>query len=385
MAIEFPDPTEFAKREAQRIRENRAELVDGPVKRALADRSHIDSNSLLQGLEQFHEQRMAKEPSFTTYPEARPWVEHALAVETALRAEGVTLRELAVTRSLGHYLSFRGHIAARPANSERCRVVFDPQTDRGELHIKNVDDPDWFWKPGPPLSSSAPWQEPVEKFVMWDGVGSGLHIDDEPEEIFPLPIPQMYRHYADDVPSTVEFLTRYRPFWGGQNIVLHDAQQRSVAIEKCSYNHIEVFEPDSSGRSWCSGMVCRDPHSPQGQYQSAKRKQYSELFGLSENGPDHCFWEACDTAERMLAEHMRQPGQIKVDDVFRLFTTPFPQGLCKDGFKFHPDQAYVEYTLYTHATVSTPTRMTRYRWQRGPKPGLEWPAEPEVCISEKNG
>lgn len=383
MAVNFPDPVKVAKKEAERLSAEHDQRVAGPIRRVLADSPCVEENELLAGLDAFHEERMSKVPSFTTYPEAKSWVEHALAVERELRANGVTTRALAVTRSLGHYLSFRGYVAARPITSERCRVTFDPQTDQGTLHIKNVDDPDTFWEPKPPMPATSPWEEPAEKFLVWDGVGSGMHIDDEPEEIFPLPVPGMYHHYTDDVPSAVQFLTRYKQFWGGQNCVIHDAKNQSVAIEKASHNFIEVFHPDSTGRSWCSGMATRDATSPQGKYQRAKRSQYLELFNQPKDGPDQTFWNVCDAGEKKLGDLLRQPGQLKLDDVFKLYTTPFPEGLNKTGTLFHPKQGYGEYTLTTWATVSTPTKVTKYRWQRGPKPELKYPAKPEVCVSVK--
>ena len=86
-------------------------------------------------------------------------------------------------------------------------------------------------------------------------------MDDEPDELFPLQPTQMMYSYCDDVPSAVEFLTRYQSFWNGCNILLYDRQKRSVAIEKCSANFMDVFYPGSDGRSHISGMVCRNPGS----------------------------------------------------------------------------------------------------------------------------
>src|SRR5690606_5225269 len=118
----------------------------------------------------------------------------------------------------------------------------------------------------------------------------GLHIDDEPEEIFPLPITTMCLTECEDVPGAREFLTRYCDFWGSANAVLYDDQGRSVAIEKCSRNFIEFFEPNRYGRSHCSGMVCRDPQSPPAQYQRAKREAYCRHMGFGEDHPVRAFW-----------------------------------------------------------------------------------------------
>jgi len=196
---------------------------------------------------------------------------------------------------------------------------------------------------------------------MWDGVGSGLHMDDEPEETFPLPYRDMVFTHCDDVPGAVQFLTRYYQFWGGQNIVLYDRQKRNVAIEKCSHNFIEVFTPGVNSGSHCSGMACRTPQSPQAQYQAKKRLEYLQRFNQPLDGSDMTFWQACDRAEAMLGDLMKKPKPT-VAEILALFTTPWPRGLCKTGAKMHPDQACGEYTLVTHAELYEKKQMIR--WQR---------------------
>lgn len=363
------DPMSAARAEAAHI--NRyAEMFLGPPARVLADCPFIDADSLLNGVEVFHKERMAKVPSATKFPEAQPWVDFALAVDKEVQAlTGMTDQQLARYRSLGDFLTFRGYAQAKPAMVERCRIIYLPDTDQGEFHIKNVDDPLLFWRPdvNPP--------DPVKPVsgLMWDGVGSGMHIDDEPEEIFPLPYRAMVFTHCDDVPGAVEFLTRYYQFWGGQNIVLYDAQQRNVAIEKCSHNFIEVFQPGANGGSHCSGMACRNKQSPQGQYQAKKRIEYLERFNQSLECTDMVFWNACDRAEAMLGELMKKP-KLTVAEIFERFTTPWPMGLKKCGAKLHPDQACGEYTLITHAELYE--KGIGYRWQRDAFGN--WPCVPEI-------
>jgi len=378
MNLNLPDPITVARAEAEHLRVARHQLIEWPVEQLRITTPQVDPRSLLAGLTAFHRERMAKIPSPVTYPESPPWVEQILAVDRELqRLAGLSDDEMAIYRSLNYYLMFRGFRLARPVTVEKCRSAYFPETDRGELLIRNNDDPDTFWEPEPPLRA-ADWQAPTGNFLVIDGANSGLHINDEPAEIFPLPAVQMCAQYCDDVPGGVQFLTRYSPFWGHANYILHDAQQRSVAIEKCSFKFIEVFPPDATGRSWCSGMACRDPQSPQGRYQQRKRREYLDRFHLPDDGPDATFWRACDQAEQKLAALMKKPGPVTVAEAFQLFTAPHPDGLCKNAVKFHPEQAIAEYTLFTRAILSTPTGRTVYRWQRGPKPGLEWPREPEV-------
>jgi hypothetical protein len=370
----LPDPREKANQEAQRINASRYEWLVTPVDRILTDSPYFEREDLLAGIDAFHRERMAKAPSTAKYPEAGAWVDFALQCDAELtRLANLTPRELAIFRSLNAYLSFRGYEQARPpAVDEHCRCAYLPETDRGELHIKIVDDPITHWTP----ATGRPSEFPFSGDFVTDGVGSGLHIDDEPEEIFPLPILTMLKSHANDVPSTVDFLTRYKSFWGGGNLMVHDSKKRSAAIEKCSYNFIEVFYPDASGRSHISGMTCRDPGSPQGKYQRAKRDQAVELFGIGADCPDNAFWDTCFKCEQKLAHAMKtMPKTPTFDGVVKLFNTAYPEGLRKDGFRAHPRQGLVGYTLCIHATLRDERKY--HRWQRS-LDGKNFSAEPEV-------
>ena len=370
MPLPMPDAMIAARTESERILAAPHQYLRGPVERVLLDCPAADPESLLAGVEQFHRERMERVPSQARYPEAAPWVDHVCAVDRCVQElAAMSPRDLAVYRSLSTYLAFRGYVNARPVTPEKCRVAFLPETDRGALHIKNVDDPLTFWRPDP-----KPPAEPMSlDRLVSDGVGSGLHMDDEPEEIFPLPALAMCFGHCDDVPSAVEFLTRYGAFWGRCNIVLHDREKRSVAVEKCSHNHIEVFGPDASGGSHCSGMACRDANSPQAAYQARKRGEYLRKFHRPDDCQEVAYWEGCVRAERMLADLMSNP-RVTVQEVFDLFTTPWPDGLNKDGSLFHPQQPYRQYTLMTSAWLLE--EGTAYRWQR--TADGQYPAEPEV-------
>ena len=374
MSVALPDARTVARQEAEAIRSAGYDVFERMVQRVMFNAPWLEPEGLLDGLAAFHAERMAKVPSSATYPESPPWVEHVVAMDRELQGFlGLTPRQIAIYRSLSEFLMFRGFARAATRGAEKCRVVYIPETDHGQMHFKNVDDPvPPSWRP----RRTRPDALPCSEELVWDGVGSGLHLDDEPDEIFPLPITRMYRHYADDVPSAVEFLRRYSKFFGGGNFVLHDRQKRSVAIEKCSRNFIEVFPPDPvSGFTHCSGMVCRDVDSSQHRYQKAMRDRYRSLFGLAQDGPDATYWNACSRAEEMLVDGMRSMGKTpRCDEVFRLFITPWPEGLNKPGVKIHPDQTVEEYTLVSHGTLID--ERVYYRWERDES--LRFPTEPEI-------
>ncbi|MCX5658770.1 MAG: hypothetical protein NTW19_03500 [Planctomycetota bacterium] len=380
MTLQLPDPVQAARDEAERINANRAQFLEFPIDRVLTDAPWVKRQDLTAGLADFHRERMAKIPSKAAYPEAAPWIESALARDRELKAQAkLSDEEMAVFRSLVPYITFRGFKQAglalkpRPATDEKCRSAYIPDTDRGEVAIKNVDDPLTHWKPDPkPLSGAGPLPD-----LRSDGVGNGLHMDDEPDELFPIPVMSMLRHHANDVPSAVQFLTRYRKFWGGSNLLLHDKQKRSAAVEKCSYSHIEVFHPGPDGRSHISGMTCRDANSPQGKFQASQRRKYVDLFKLPLDGPDMTFWAGCAKFEAKLSAGLAALGpRPRWDDLLKLFITRWPEGLNKYGLRLHPNQGLVGYTLIIHASLITERKSLR--WQRS-EDGKTFDAQPQEC------
>lgn len=365
MPITLPNPCEVAREEATRIIENPKQYLDGPYERFQLDAPFLDWPALVSGLMDFHRERMVKVPSSTKYPEAQPWVDFTLAVDRELQAlTGISDEQMAFYRSFNAYITFRGYKNAQlrsvgpPVTAEKCRAVYLPETDQGQFHIKNVDDPITFWKPRP---------EPVRASVKdvplaCDGVGAGLHIDDEPEDIFPLQPLQMLLSYADDVPGAVEFLTRYSPFWGGANMFYYDRQKRCAAIEKTSYNYIDVYGPDRCGGIHISGMVCRNPKTAQGKYVDARRREYLDKFQRPDDGVDTAYWRSADHYEDRLAAFTDRPTSPTVAETIELFTSPTPRGFNKWGAKFHPEQGYLQYTLCIEAWLYDQHKAIR--WQR---------------------
>lgn len=377
MTVALPDVEKVAQADAARINANREAAVEARIVRVINENARLTRAELVAGVTAFHTDRMSREPNAAQYPDAKPWVDHVRAVDARVRElAGLDESDIAVMRSMGVYLAFRGmrqfggELREQPSGDERCRVAFIPETDRGALHIKNVDDPITYWTKRPPFEAFP--DEPL----VWDGTGSGLHIDDEPAEIFPLPITLMCKAMCTDVPSAIDFLSRYKLFWGNCNVVLFDKQRRSVAIEKCSYNHLHICDPDARGRNHCSGMSCRDADSPIAKYQAARRLEYRQMFDMPDDGSDNTFWQGALKLERKLGDFLRQDRDLTAAEVLGLFSTPRAEGgLNKDGDVVHPDEPAKGYTLCTNAHFLDERSITR--WQRDPDTA-QYAAAPEV-------
>lgn len=371
--VDLGNPEAVARKEAEHLSRARQELLSGPIDRVLRESPFVKREALLAGIQAFHTERMERIPDATQYPESLPWIQHIQAVDAALQTlAGLSDLELAIYRSFHDFIRFRGYRQAAvfpPVMQEKCRVVYLPETDCGTVHAKNVDDPPTFWQP------QGPEQAGPNPGLCLDGTGSGLHIDDEPNELFPLPVRRMVPFYTDETPGALQFLERYSSFWGGANLVVFDRQKRSAAVEKCSYNYFEVFMPDACGGSHCSGMVCRNPHSPQGVYQRQKREDFLRLYKRSlTDGAEIQFWEACQQAERMLADFMNQ-SSVHLADLEQLLTTRWPEGLNKENICFDGGKVG-EYTLITRVALIEKNKIRR--WQRSTD--LVYPITPE-CFS----
>ena len=392
MNVQPPDVASVAQKIIDRARNERAQFIDGPIDRVMADTPWADRETLFSGLIDYHHECLARIPSSDKYPEAQPWVEQRLEIEKLLISAGLSDWDRAVLGGCSGYLPFRGYrLAAKnrrassgpgapgPQLTEKCRVAFLPHTDEGAVFIYNADDPATFWRKRRTRRKLVEITPPFFQPLGMIGVGSGMHLDEEPEEIFPLPIIEMCGCICHDLPSALEFLTRYCDFHSGWNLMLRNSEHRSVAVEKCSHRYIEVFHPAVHGRSHVSGMVCRDPNSPQGRHLRAMREEYVCLSGGrwdAKESVDVAFWEACDLADRILADFLYDPKPIAVEALLTLFTAPFPRGLRKDGAKFHPNQSVAEYTLLTWMALLDKRRLVCY--QRHDPPALTWPEEPEV-------
>ena len=103
------------------------------------------------------------------------------------------------------------------------------------------------------------------------------------------------------------------------------------------------------------------------------------MFGFGSDCSSAAFWRACDRCEQMLARLTSRPN-VTVDAILGLLTTPWPDGLNKDGALFHPDQPYVSYTLVTTAQLPDENRVLR--WQRD-EAGI-YPEQPKV-FDYRNG
>ncbi len=375
------DPYKDAYEEFKILKSNRDYYLKLTFERVISENPYLEKKELIEDVKNYYLESLERIPSYEKYPESKEWVDYVLKKDKLLmELANLTLEEIAIYRSLNSYLQFRGYRKFGLKKSkfyEKCRVAFIRETDFGPMHIKNIDDPIDYWNPYPKLPEKMPlsevWWEKLP-FII-DSVGSGLHIDDEPKEIFPLPIFKMVYKYAYDIGSCVDFLKKYSIFWGSCNIIIFDLKCNFCVIEKCSRNFIDIYPDNKSNFGYISGMVCRDKDSPQAKYQREKRIEYLKLFNFSNDALDVLFWELCEMLDKKLKEGIESLGnKPSSEEVINLFISPYPKGLRKFNLK-----QFNDWTLYTQCTFFEKKILKRWQLIKN-RDSFEWTEKPEICI-----
>ena len=329
-------------------RENGAAFLTGIMPRLLA--SHARGlakelgwpvGTLLGNVTAYDRERLEAVPDLTKYPELRGCRDQLTAQDQGMLDAGVSREMIALSRTLDFYVHTRlyqetGRAWYFEPSLEECRILYVPDSEIGPIHAKNVDGPLGGLKPLPPTPKGTPWfwNHPI----VLDGVGSGLHIDEIPPEIFPANIYDLCYGHCTTVSAATELLTRYNCFWGHGNLLVHDYHGNSAAFEKTQCR-VGVRAPDKHGMSFISGMAAIDPCIRE--HHRRMRLKYLDQIGADWTGPDGCFWKECEaTLDHMAVCVERLSARPTLREVNELMERHEPgHPLCFTGEKSHPDQA----------------------------------------------
>lgn len=318
----------------------------------------------------YHRQRLDAEPSLTTYPELRGYRDRLLAEERGMRDGGLSDEMIALMRSFTfwrdvHLLAETGRGWFMMPQPEKCRILYLADSDQGPIHLKNVDDPLAYWAPKPPIPPGSPW--PHSSPLWIDGVGSGLHLDEIPPEIFPVDARGLCRELCRTVDEAREFLLRYNYFWSSANIIVHARDGGpGLAFEKTRCR-VAVREGNAAGITFVTGMGALDPQIKA--HQTAMRQRYLDQMGLDWTGADGCFWRECDHKWRNMAAHVEalSPRPTFAAAMALMKRRDASGPMCLTGVKCHPDQTLPGCTLMMDAWILDAKRLHRRQW-RGETP-----------------
>lgn len=352
--------------------------------RCIAGDAGLAVEEVVRRVVDFHRERVEALPDPVRYPELEGARDLLLAEYGGMRDAGVDEVTLALLESLHFWRDIRlpsiiGRACHPAILPEKCRILYVPRTEVGAVHAKNVDDPLTYWKPKPPIPAGTPW--PHTHPLFFDGVGSGLHLDEVPPEIFPVKAIELCKEHCTTVEQAREFLVRYNFFWSSQNLLVHDRFGNSVAFEKTRCR-VATRGPDARGRSFISGMGALDPALRA--FQDDQRKKYLEQRKWDDDCPDARFWRMCRRKYEHMARYVAAlSDQPTLGEINELMERRDPDGpLCLTGVKCHPDEVAPGCTLEMRVWLVDRKQYYRRQW-RGTTPA--WLDAPEFVQFASDG
>ncbi|MAE61423.1 MAG: hypothetical protein CMJ49_08725 [Planctomycetaceae bacterium] len=338
----------------------------------------------------YDRERLACEPDYAQFPEMKGLLDEHVGEREGFAEAGVDATTTAYHFSWAWLLTRRitaHHLARYDLLPHSCTNAFVPESKEGGIvEADNRDDraqesyregiPKWRCDPPADATAAAKWE--------WRraGVSSGVLLDDEPACCFPCnPDELMPEECLDDIHAIVDFMTRYREFWGPCNTIFVDRKLNAVAVEK-SNCRVGYRWPDATGAAAVTACSYLTPEM--NAFRAARFRKAMETKGETEaDCPDWIGMKGSDRRHQRLidltnAEAARGATLWGMLNVVADTDVPFPDRICLAGQTALPEKEPMpNWTLTQHATVSSgPNRRTLYRSMERldpPKPIVETP------------
>jgi hypothetical protein len=325
-------------------------------------------------------QRLEAVPDATRFPETRGIADIVRTERQAFReGSGATDAEIAYYYSWTFYYSRRvntRYIGIAPARNECSAAYLPDSAEGGPLYGRNWDVLPNAWA----KSYIEPPREGADgkKRMFVKGVSCSVFLDEEPEELFPVDPFALMPEDCKKVADGVEFLSRYRDFWGPMNCIMVDEDHDSVAIEKANCR-MGVRKADSNGASAVGAVSFMVP----------EMREYKRERGLAsiakrgwtvDEAPDWKYWQGADLRYERLLKLAGQldPRTARLEDMARVMTdhaVPYPARVCLAGegeLGAGPHER--EWTLCSHSEVlEGPNRRIHFFTSEDGKPCYETP------------
>lgn len=316
--------------------------------------AHLD---LLQEILALDRERLASPPDPYKYPETKGLPDVVREERRGFRdATGYGEMETAFHYSWHFYITRRiqtRYIGVAPPASECSAAYIRNSTEGGPLYGRNWDTGlnEWTYRLLEPPREAADG-----KRVMWaKGVSFSIFLDEEPEELFPVdPWALLPTDCTAHVEDAVEFLTRYRDFWGPVNLILVDTHHDAVAIEKANVR-LGVRHADD-GAAAVSALACLHPAMKA--YKEERDRLSIERRGwTTDEALDWKVWRGKDARyarlDALVAAASRRGASLQdMADIMTDHELPWPARVAEAGHSFQnlpPEQG--EWTSCSHSEV----------------------------------
>jgi len=324
------------------------------ARRSYPDAAHLD---LEKEVLNFDRERMRNPPDPVKYPETKR-IADRLTSERKGFLDACEGNELARAFHYTWHFYYSRRLNTRyvgsPVGSAQCTAAFiRDSSEGGPLYGRNWDVVlnEWAYSLMEP-----PRQAADGKRVMFSkGVSCSVMLDEEPDDIFPVDPWELLPRYCSTVGEAVEFLQRYREFWGPGNSILVDANHDSVALEKANCRlGVRASQDGASAVTACSFMV----PEMKAFKEECDRLSIERRGWTPENAPDWKYWRGADARYgrllKLVADAAR--GTPSLWDMAHIMTdhaVPYPARVCIAGETgiagLTPEE--VEWTGCSHSEV----------------------------------
>lgn len=313
---------------------------------------------------EFSEERMNDDLDLARYPECRGLRE---AVEAQRRGFAEIIDEpiaAAIEFDWNWFCSRRlstRFVSVLPPESKCTSFWFSDSKEGGAIQGDNGDDVIFFYEDGfAPPPETGPSETRFTKVTQIGCVSSAVLCDEEPENLFPVDLDWVRPDFTD-LTEFIAFMERYREFWGPGNYLFIDPDMNLAAVEKANIRMGVRYS-----RGWAAITACAYLIPEMNDFHHERARRSFEARGWGEDNPDAAFWAGAEKRYHRLLELVEKEyergatvlgaAQIALDHA-----VPFPDRICLEGQKGHPDLLYANWTIVSSAAcVAGPNRRELY-------------------------
>lgn len=287
-----------------------------------------------------NQDRLDAAPDFAKYPEARGIRELLVAAQRGLKdGAGLDDTQSAMTADgLFYYHRFVTSGKHKARHKANCSVVYFPTSDHGALISSNLD-----------TDIHEPYTDPVwpqlNEHLLTGSVSSGVFLDEESPEIFPLPVYSIVARYCRTTAEAVEIYTRYNNFWGPCNSLVVDRHHDVAMIEKTACRI--AVRRSTDGFGYVTAMTQEDP----GLHKFVNERRIASLTtrGLPNPCADTRYWASQDVRrhlmDRLMNEARKNPTVEKLRSIMQYREADGK--VAGNGDVLFPGDAPIEHTIRT--------------------------------------
>jgi hypothetical protein len=313
------------------------------LKQFQAGMGNISAERVKNYFSTLYKRRLDASPSLVKYPEVKGVRERIISQDKGLMdALHIDFGLLSIYRNYRFYFNYIENHGEKYKGKD-CTIVYFSEGKDGPMVGKNVDDTKKF------MYKKIPEFKIENRKFFVDCVSSGIFYGEVPPEIFPVPVFELLEENCSTLNEAIEFLSRYKFFWGqGSCILIEMKTKQGVVFEKsnCRYEIRKM----KYGALWCTAMTFAEKRM-KGYLDRKRRERVRRRREKWDESIEAEYWTGCDRRYKNLEKLIKErKGRFSLESMIEILhnRSPYPEGICLDG-EGRTDDEFPEtnYTILT--------------------------------------